>query len=299
MRVRVGGEGPGNTAYSTSTWFGASKDGTVMEQQQHAHGDIGYGTPLTERLRELSRGRPVRRLTRLMIRPLGFSGLAVALIFFWMSLTPSLVPRAWLFQGVVSGLAAVVGYGIGSAISALMRRLRALTRSRRSRTSGGSCSLVAAVLGSSMLLWQAHGWQNELRALVGLDDVSAFRGLGVLLITATTAGVVLVGARLVRALARWLIHEVDRIAPAAGRDRCRGAVRRRRGRRTVPGRRMVGHGRRAEPDRVDHEWDDHPRHRTTGHVPNAPAARTRLSRGILARPPGARLCRSGADRARP
>ena len=183
-----------------------------MEQQQHAQSDAGYRNTLIERLRALSRGRSLTRPVR-EVRPLGFGGLLVALLFFWMSLTPSLLPRAWLFQGIVSGLSAVIGYGIGSAISALVLQLARAERMPAYQRSAWMVLAGAAVLGSSVLLWQAHRWQNELRALVGLDDASAFSGLGILLVAAITGGVVLVGARLVRSLTRWLIHEVDRIAP--------------------------------------------------------------------------------------
>ena len=182
-------------------------------EQQHAQGDIVYGDTLIERLRDLSRGRPIRRLARLVFRPLDFGGLVVALIFFWMSLTPSLLPRAWQYQGVVSGLSAVAGYGIGSAISALLRRFARVKPKPAVMRIVWIVLVVVAVLGSSALLWQSQRWQNELRALVGLDDASRFSGLGVVFFAAVTGGVVLISARLVRELTRVLIRELDRIAP--------------------------------------------------------------------------------------
>ena len=42
-----------------------------------------------------------------------FTGTAVGLVFIWLSLTPSLLPRGPLFQGIVSGAAGAIGYGIG------------------------------------------------------------------------------------------------------------------------------------------------------------------------------------------
>ena len=38
---------------------------------------------------------------------------AVGLVFIWFSMTPSLLPRGPLFQGLVSGLAGAIGYSIG------------------------------------------------------------------------------------------------------------------------------------------------------------------------------------------
>ena len=146
-------------------------------------------------------------------RPSNFVGLVVALIFFWASLTPSLLPRAWLFQGVVSGLSAVGGYGIGSAISALVRRFARGEHKSKQRRIGWIILAVAAAFGSVVMLWQSHRWQNELRALVGIEDEPDFSGLGVLIVTVVTGGVVLVGARFARSLTRFLIRQVDRIAP--------------------------------------------------------------------------------------
>ncbi|PJK21398.1 alpha/beta-hydrolase N-terminal domain-containing protein, partial [Mycolicibacterium goodii] len=47
------------------------------------------------------------------IRHYTFFGTAVGLVFIWLSLTPSLLPRGPLFQGLVSGGAGAIGYGIG------------------------------------------------------------------------------------------------------------------------------------------------------------------------------------------
>ena len=56
-------------------------------------------------------------------RRLCFGGLAGALVFFCLSMTPSLVPREVLMQGVVSGVAVAIGYGFGSLLSSGIRKL--------------------------------------------------------------------------------------------------------------------------------------------------------------------------------
>src|SRR5688500_4419946 len=42
-----------------------------------------------------------------------FVGVSGALFFFCLSLTPSLLPRGHLLQGLVSGILAATGYGLG------------------------------------------------------------------------------------------------------------------------------------------------------------------------------------------
>ena len=50
-----------------------------------------------------------------------FTGTALGLVFIWFSLTPSLLPRGPLFQGLVSGAAGATGYGIGVFVVWLVR----------------------------------------------------------------------------------------------------------------------------------------------------------------------------------
>ena len=45
-------------------------------------------------------------------------------MFLWLSLTPSLLPRGPLFQGLVSGAAGAIGYGIGVFAVWLVRYMR-------------------------------------------------------------------------------------------------------------------------------------------------------------------------------
>ena len=42
-----------------------------------------------------------------------FTGAAIGLVFLWLSMTPSLLPRGPLSQGLVSGAAGAVGYAVG------------------------------------------------------------------------------------------------------------------------------------------------------------------------------------------
>ena len=45
-----------------------------------------------------------------------FIGLVFAVLFFSASVTPSLLPRNFLFQGLLSGFALATGYGVGGWI---------------------------------------------------------------------------------------------------------------------------------------------------------------------------------------
>jgi uncharacterized membrane protein len=53
-------------------------------------------------------------------------GLLLAAGYFLISTSPSLLPRAWYYQGLVSGICAATGYGLGALLAWVGRRLAAL-----------------------------------------------------------------------------------------------------------------------------------------------------------------------------
>ncbi|CQD17457.1 transmembrane protein [Mycolicibacterium conceptionense] len=71
------------------------------------------------------------------VRHYTFFGTAVGLVFIWFSLTPSLLPRGPLFQGLVSGGAGAIGYGLGVFGVWLVRYMRSAQTSRRPRSGPG------------------------------------------------------------------------------------------------------------------------------------------------------------------
>jgi len=101
-------------------------------------------------------------------------GAALALLFWWQSLTPTLIPRSWGTQTVIGTICLAIGYGIGTLVGCGVEQLLA----RRGRSPGGvsrrrswivlvAAWLVAIVLGSRLWL----GWQNEQRSLMGMTPI--------------------------------------------------------------------------------------------------------------------------------
>ncbi len=163
--------------------------------------------------------RPRTRIcawTRMILRPhLAFGGLAVGTVFLWLSRTPSLLPRSWPTQGIVSGLAFISGYGVGSAVSAEVRtRLHVEPAPERNRLAWRLLGAIGAVGTLMFLLW-SRTWQDELCELVGMEPSSALTRLQVLVVAAFVAGLVLVISRIVRSATRFSIRQLDRVTPRA------------------------------------------------------------------------------------
>ena len=103
-----------------------------------------------------------------------FGGLSMSLLFWWESLTPTLVPRPWAAQALTSGVCAAVGYGIGTLIGRWVQRLLI----RWSRSPGATTRrwgwillgvgwLFGILYGSALWL----GWQNDQRDLMGMPSL--------------------------------------------------------------------------------------------------------------------------------
>ena len=152
----------------------------------------------------------------MILRPrLNFGGIVGGTIFLWLSLTPSLLPRSWPTQGVVSGLAAVSGYGIGAAISAMVHAWSSFDPTPEVERRSRHVLYVVAALGTLLFLWWSASWQDELRELVGLEPDGAFTPVQVVVAAAIVAALVLVIARTLRSATRFLIRQLDRVAPRA------------------------------------------------------------------------------------
>lgn len=123
------------------------------------------------------------------------------------SLTPSLIPRTGLLQGVVAGLSLAVVYGVAAAAVSVWVWL-GLPASRRVWPGRLFPMLALAVAGWG--LSQATGWQNAVHSAVGLPPVETARPLVIAAVGALVALVLILLGRLVR---RAAVVVANRLAP--------------------------------------------------------------------------------------
>jgi uncharacterized membrane protein len=144
-----------------------------------------------------------------------FSGLGLLLgaFFFAASLTPSLIPRGFLLQGVLGGACLAIGYGLGVLLLAIWDYLELpVPRERiRRRATWAAAAVAAATV--FLFVWRAAGWQNSIRARMEMPPVDTARPLEVLLIAAIVFIVLLLLARLFPAVFRLTRRRVARYVP--------------------------------------------------------------------------------------
>jgi uncharacterized membrane protein len=147
------------------------------------------------------------------VRHYTFTGTAIGLVFLWFSMTPSLLPRGPLFQGLVSGLSGATGYAIGVFAVWLVRYMRSKDSSPPAPRRAWLILIVAGAVGMvAMVIW-FHVWQDRVRDLMGVRhltwiDYPLATALSLLVLFA----VVELG-QLIRRLVRFLDLRLDRFVP--------------------------------------------------------------------------------------
>src|SRR5256885_17079753 len=115
-------------------------------------------------LRRSTAERSLRLARRLHF---SFPGMVLALGFLCMSLTPSLLPRNWLVQGLVSGLSAATGYGLGTVLGWLFGKVVKRTPPPGVRRIAWQGLTVIAGPSGPVLGYQGSPWQRDLYPLIG------------------------------------------------------------------------------------------------------------------------------------
>ncbi|WP_198347240.1 alpha/beta hydrolase [Nocardia terrae] len=153
------------------------------------------------------------------VRP-SYPGLVVAAIFFAWSVSPSLMPRAWLFQGLVSGISAAIGYGVGCVLQwaflkwAWPRIPEAGTWAKLwhpSELARGITKIVVVlvcVVGAGLVLARSARWQRDLEVLMGMEPTTTSGYLRAEAVAGLTVALVIGVFRLVR----WMIRALVRLA---------------------------------------------------------------------------------------
>ncbi|HYO00389.1 MAG TPA: alpha/beta-hydrolase family protein [Mycobacterium sp.] len=147
------------------------------------------------------------------VRHYTFFGTALGLVFIWLSMTPSLLPRGPLFQGLVSGAAGAIGYGLGAFSVWLVRYMRSKNASPPAPRWAWIALVVVGVIGQTLAIIWFHVWQDDVRDFMGVPRLDFWDHplTAVLAIVFLFAFVEL--GQLVGKLVRFLVRQLNRVAP--------------------------------------------------------------------------------------
>jgi len=136
----------------------------------------------------------------------------LAAIFFWQSLTPSLLPRIWLVQGLVSGICAVVGYALGYLIEGTLWHLRIRpTVPHRVEPRIRRGLFVVAAAFTFFAFAESFADQTWTWDTLGVEPQARWRYVLVLPVAIAICAVVAALVRAFRFVRQWLEHGGRRI----------------------------------------------------------------------------------------
>ncbi|MBV9722384.1 MAG: alpha/beta-hydrolase family protein, partial [Mycobacterium sp.] len=153
-----------------------------------------------------------------------FVGVAMGAVFFCLSLTPSLLPRDWLFQGLIAGINAAFGYGLGVLVGktiyrVVLRNARWWPPPARVLFWMKAAVVVIAPTACVLMLIPAASWQRQVSALMGIEGPTTAGYLRTLIVAVVVGAVLVSTFRVlidaVKLLARMLIrrwHVHDEVA---------------------------------------------------------------------------------------
>ncbi|HEX2810537.1 MAG TPA: alpha/beta-hydrolase family protein [Kineosporiaceae bacterium] len=167
-------------------------------------------------------------------------GVVIGVLFFCVSLTPSLLPRTWLAQGAISGIATSTGYGIGALLgwcwSRLLRgglrfrrgvrdllreEVRRLLRRRFSESVHRTVARVAQrlLIGATLVLVtasvvQGSLWQRDLYLRMGQQPPGRLGYLRVPIVAVLLLAISIGVVRALRGAVRRLIERLRSVIPA-------------------------------------------------------------------------------------
>lgn len=148
-----------------------------------------------------------------LVGPVSVPCLALGVLFFAASLTPSLIPRGPLVQGILGGLVMALGYLIGQAAGLLWRAAdmpRLSDRPARILTgiiTVGTFAVFLWVLASSLR------WQNDLRGKMGMEPADGLHLWQILIVAVAVFAIAFALGRLVASLFRLVRARFYHVMP--------------------------------------------------------------------------------------
>ena len=142
-----------------------------------------------------------------------FVGLIFATLFLAVSVTPSLLPRVYLVQGVLSALALAIGYGVGVGLLGIYRFLELPEPSDRVRSISKWVTVCVVAIVFIAFVWRMTLWQNSIRDLMQMQPLETAYPYRVASIAIILGALLVSAARLFRTCGNYVACKLDRLVP--------------------------------------------------------------------------------------
>ena len=142
-----------------------------------------------------------------------YVGLVFATLFFSASLSPSLLPRNYIVQELLSGLALAVGYGIGVSCVWLWLYLELPEPGAKIDRVSKRLTTLGVALAVGLSLWRATIWQNSIRDLMEMEPLATAYPWRVALLAILFGALLIAGARVLGKSRSFVSQKLNRVLP--------------------------------------------------------------------------------------
>lgn len=142
-----------------------------------------------------------------------FTGLVFATLFFAASVTPSLLPRINIVQGVLSGFSLAIGYGFGVSLVWMWRYLELPKPTEQVEHWSKRCASLATGCIVAFFIWKCTDWQNSIRVRMEMPTLESSFSLGFFLVAVIVASILVTLVRTLTAGVRILSKRLERFVP--------------------------------------------------------------------------------------
>lgn len=144
---------------------------------------------------------------------LSYCGLIIGFIAYCLSLTPSLLPRPVLYEGLIAGVSFVLGYSLGVVISKLIRWIGFPEPSAEYKHAAWLILLIIIPIAAIIYGFKAADWQNEVHQLVGESGLAGRHIATLFLVSFLTASFLLLIGRTINLMIRFTNKGTSRVLP--------------------------------------------------------------------------------------
>lgn len=141
-------------------------------------------------------------------------GLFVGAIFFAFSMTPSLLPRPPILQGLLAGLVFAVGYGMGVGGVKLWRyfELRELNQKHQKWAFDTLNVIGVFAVAYTTLKWRI--WQNSILSVMDQPIIEESHPVFMMILVTVIAAILLIAlGRLIGRWFRWFMNKLHKVVP--------------------------------------------------------------------------------------
>lgn len=151
--------------------------------------------------------------TKNYLAKLNFTGLIFGLVFFCFSVLPSLLPRPWLYQGLISGISIAIGYGLGVFISIVIRWIFEYEPPKIIKIWAWQILKIVGIPIFILYLYLGTIWQAEITKLIEKDSTGNRYLIRTFLLTFVVSMLLIGLGRLLSRFNSWVIKQIDKILP--------------------------------------------------------------------------------------